>query len=93
MEEEKQAPQTTPQTAPQAAKKKKKPKFVDDGHTVYSMEGLDPAPRVKESDKVGLTRKERRAAIRAALAVYMPRVLLIVACFAAAALLIYFWLS
>ncbi len=73
--------------------KKKKPKFVDDGRTIYSMEGLDPAPRVKESEKLGLTRKERRAAIRAALAVYMPRVLLVVGCFIVTGLLIYLWLS
>lgn len=78
---------------PPKAKKKKKRKFVDDGHTVYSMEGLNPAPRVKQSDKTGLTQKERRAAVRAALAVYLPRVLLIIACFVIAGLLIYLWLS
>lgn len=72
-------------------KKKKKKKFVDDGHTVYSMAGLEDPHARKKSD-VSLTRKERRAAIKAALSIYLPRLLLVIACFAAAIVLIYFWL-
>ncbi|MGN1078198.1 MAG: hypothetical protein ACI4ST_06750 [Candidatus Gallimonas sp.] len=54
------------------------------------MEGLSDAPK---KEKVGLTRKERRAAIRAGLSVYMPRVLLVIGCFTVAFLIIYLWLN
>lgn len=72
-------------------RKKAKKKFVDDGHTVYSMEGLGDRRAPKKSD-VSLTRKERWAAIRAAMSVYLPRILLVLACFAVAVVLVYFWL-
>ena len=49
--------------------KPKKPKYVDDGHTVYSMENL--TGEKPKGEKPQLTGKERRAAIRAALAYYL----------------------
>ena len=51
-----------------------KKKYVDDGHTIYNMDNVPQAfYRRKSTDKnVGLNRKERRAAIRAALATYLP---------------------
>lgn len=71
--------------------KKKKPKYVDDGHTVYSMAGLDGTSKQKE-EPVGLTRRERWAAIRAGLAHYLPPFLLVLGCFIVTGLLMYFWL-
>lgn len=74
-------------------KKKKKVKYIDDGHTVYSMEGLDEARGIKRrGDSVKLSRKERWAAIRAAFARFFPIFLGVVGCFSLAALLLYFWL-
>lgn len=74
-------------------KKKKKVKYIDDGHTVYSMEGLDEARGIKRrDDSIKLTRKEKWAAIRAAFARFLPIFLGVVACFSLTALLLYFWL-
>lgn len=76
--------------------KKKKTKVVyleDDGHTVYSMENLDGGVAKKDKDEVKLEKKEKAAAIRAAFAVYLPRLLLVIGCFIIVGLLTYLWLS
>jgi len=49
--------------------------------------------RPPKGEKVGLTRKERRAAIKAAFACYFPIFLGVLLCFTVAALLIYLWLK
>lgn len=75
-------------------KKKKKTEYIDDGHTVYSMDGVQsPWSRSKKEDGAGLTRAEKRAAIKAAFKVYLPIFLGVAACFALVALLMYFWLK
>ena len=71
--------------------KKTKIKYVDDGHTVYSMEGLT-GKLPEEKDRPNLTKKERRALIRAAFGHYLPPVLVALAGFTLAALLLYLWL-
>ena len=54
-------------------KNKKKIVYVDDGRTVYNMDGVGGAKHYeKDEEKSGLTRKEKRAAIRAALETYLP---------------------
>lgn len=68
---------------------KKKVEYKDDGHTVYSMDGLQK----EKKGNLEVTRKERWAIIRAAMAVYLPRFLLIILAFTIAILLIYFWLK
>ncbi len=74
-------------------KNKKKIVYVDDGRTVYNMDGVGGAKHYeKDEEKSGLTRKEKRAAIRAALETYLPVLGLVALSFTAAALLIYFWL-
>ncbi len=73
-------------------KKKKKVVYIDDGHTVYSMEGLDPDVAKRKNAETNLTRKERHALIRAGMARYLPILFLVLACFAVAAVLLYFWL-
>lgn len=72
-------------------KKAKKVAYVDDGHTVYDMSGLDGGRKASRDD-VGLTRSERRAVIKAALGRYMPVVLMTILCFALVAALMSFWL-
>ena len=87
------------------AKKKVKVVYVDDGRTLYDMDGVSrqnaflPQKVTQKSDKdkkkderVGLDRKETRAAIRAGFAVYGPIFLGVLACFALVALCMYFWL-
>ena len=71
-------------------KKKKKVVYVDDGHTVYSMEALSKTPRKGNGPK--LTKKERRAAIAAALGHFLPILLLVLTCFVATGLLLWLWL-
>ena len=48
---------------------KRKTEFVDDGRTVYDMSGLDDmhrtGPRREKKESISVTRKERRALIRA----------------------------
>lgn len=73
-------------------KKKSKIKYIDDGHTVYNMDGVGGARHREKKDETGLTRKERRAAIRAALETYLPVLLTVLAAFSVVGILIYFWL-
>ena len=70
-------------------KKKTKTKYIDDGHTVYNMDGVGGA-RHREPK---LSKKEKRAAIRAALETYLPGLLMVVAAFTLASLLIFLWLK
>ncbi len=74
--------------------KKQKPVYIDDGHTVYSMENLPSVARKKKKDEgVNVTKKERRAMIKAAYLYYLPRLLLAIACFAGVAVLLWLWLK
>lgn len=74
-------------------KKKKRLPYVDDGHTVYDMSGLSKARGESDPEsQVGLTRGEKRAAIRAAFAKYLPVLLTVLVCFFLTMLLIRCWL-
>ena len=85
-------------------KKKVKVVYVDDGRTIYDMSGVTrpgqvifPEKKEKEKDnkknkkneRVGLTRAERWAVIKAAYAVYLPMLFGVVLCFFAAAVIMY----
>ena len=72
----------------------KKEKFVDDGHTIYNMD-VDGMPHrtIKTKNGISLTKKERKAVILAALAHYMPIVLMAIFCFGITMILMYFWLK
>lgn len=70
----------------------KKQKYIDDGHTIYSMEGLKP-DRVKREDDVELNRRERFAAIRAAFETYLVPFVLTLLGFGVTFVLLYFWLK
>ena len=80
---------------------------MDDGRTLYDMDGVrrqnvlipdkitnDRLEKEKGKDKeqASLERKERRAAIRAGYAVYLPIVLIVLGCFALVGVIAYFWL-
>ena len=72
--------------------KKQKTVYIDDGHTVYSMENL-PGGRKHTGEEPLLEKKERRAAIRAAFAHYLPILFMTIGCFAAVGILLYFRLT
>lgn len=78
---------------------KKKNEYVDDGHTVYSMEGVTRPgavlPKFKKKVKTqdDVTRKEKNAMIRAAFKSYLPAFLTVLCCFAAVFALLYLWLK
>ena len=87
-------------------KKKVKVVYVDDGRTVYDMSGVtrpcqiifpekkektrDEQKKKKNKEQVGLSKKERWAAIKAAYSVYFPMLLGVLACFGLAAVILYF---
>lgn len=74
-------------------KKKESEPYVDDGHTVFNMDGVGGAHHVeKEEEHTRLTRAERRAILRAALSSYLPVFGLILLCFTVVLLMLYFWL-
>ena len=73
-------------------KKKDKRAFVDDGRTVYDMSGLNPDGK-KDKEPVGLSRKEKHAAIRAALLVYGRIFLIVLGSFAVIAVLLWLWIK
>ena len=73
--------------------KVRKAPYIDDGHTIYDMSGLnDSRKKTDPENNLGMSRKEKFAAIRAALIVYLPGLLAILAGFGLTMLLIYFWL-
>lgn len=75
-------------------KKKKKAKYIDDGHTIYSMDVDAKWNRNKIKDKsVYTTKEDRKLLIRAAYRAYIPKLLIVLFGFALAILLIYFWLK
>ncbi len=73
-------------------KEKKKNVYIDDGHTVYDMSGLDKS-KSKSDDGVQMTKKEKRAAVRAAFERFLPIFIGVLLCFTATMLLIRLWLS
>ncbi len=90
-----EAPVMPPSQEDKSTKKnKKEPRpYVDDGHTVYDMSCFqDPREREAQKNRVGLTRRERWAVIRAAFMRFAPPMLLTVLGFLAAMMLIRLWL-
>lgn len=78
---------------------KKTTEYVDDGHTVYNMDGVTRPnavfPKFKKKVKTedDVTRKEKNAIIRAAFKAYFPVFLTVLSCFVVAVLLLYLWLN
>ncbi len=79
---------------PEKKQIKQKPKFVDDGRTIYSMENVPSRTgKTGKDDGLQVTRKERRAMRRAAMLYYLPRLGIAIACFALTAVLLWLWLK
>ena len=87
-------------------RKKKKDEWVDDGHTIVPMtgeeipsssraffQGRERKRNVKQRGKSDITGKETRAMIRAVFAIWLPRLLMILASFALVGVIMYFWLK
>ena len=88
------------------SKKEEKQEWVDDGRTIAPMTGeeiptssrgfflgRERKRNAKQRGKSDITRKERRAMIRAMFLVMLPRLLIILACFSLVFALMYLWLS
>ncbi|MGM9969594.1 MAG: hypothetical protein ACI35S_04260 [Anaeroplasma sp.] len=76
--------------------KKRKEKYIDDGHTIYNMdiEGFKwHDQNIKKQNKIYTDKKERRAMIIAAFKVYIPKLFIILIGFSLAFILIYIWLK
>ena len=89
-------------------KKKVKVVYVDDGRTIYDMSGVTRPGQIlfpenkeksckekeknKKNERVGLTKAERWAVIKAAYAVYLPVLFGVIACFSLAAVLMYLFI-
>ncbi len=74
-------------------KKKQRVPYVDDGHTIYDMSCLRKPGEGAEQNGVGLTRREKWAAIRAAFCHYIPALLITIGAFGITLLLMYLWLT
>ena len=74
-------------------KKCKKQPYVDDGHTIYDMSALTGEDKIDPTKHVGLSTKEKIAAILAAFECYLPMLLLVLGSFAFVMLLITLWLN
>ena len=73
-------------------KKRKKQPYIDDGHTVYDMSMLTGKDKKRPSQHVGLSRKEKIAAIFAAFECYFPMLLVVLGSFLVVMLLMKLWL-
>ena len=76
--------------------KRKKDEYIDDGHTIYSMdiEGFKwHDSKIKNKDSVYVTKEDKKLLIRAALKSYIPKMLIVLLGFTFAIILIYFWLN
>lgn len=73
--------------------KKQRKVYIDDGHTIYDMSGLTGKGDDTKSEKsISLSRKEKHAAIRAALITYLPALITGIVCFGLTMLLMRLWL-
>lgn len=73
--------------------KKQKKEYVDDGHTIYDMSALTGKDKSDPAHQVGLSGKEKIAAILAAFQCYIPMLLIVLGSFFFVMLLIALWLS
>lgn len=74
--------------------KKKKVKYIDDGHTIYSMDVDAPWSEKKvDKEKSYVSKEEERLLIFAAFRAYFPKLLIVLLGFGLAIILIYLWLK
>ena len=75
--------------------KKKKQEYIDDGHTIFSMD-VDADwnnQKDKKEKSMYVTKEENRTLIVAAFKAYFPKLLMVLFGFGLAIILIYFWLK
>ena len=75
--------------------KKNKKEFIDDGHTIYSMD-CDASwskGRHQNKENIYVSKEEKKLLIKAAFRTYTPKLLMVLFCFGLAILLIYLWLK
>lgn len=74
--------------------KKEKKEYIDDGHTIYSMD-VDAKWSKKHNKKesIYVSKEERFMLIKAAFLAYFPKLLLVLFSFGLAIILIYLWLK
>ena len=72
--------------------KKEKQKYIDDGHTIYSM-NVDAKWSNSKKESIPVPKEERILLIKAAFRAYFPKLLLVLICFALTIILLYFWLK
>lgn len=72
--------------------KKEKQKYIDDGHTIYSMD-VDAKWSNSEKQSIPVPKEERTLLIKAAFRAYFPKLLLVLICFTLTIILLYFWLK
>lgn len=73
--------------------KKNKYVYEDDGHTIYSMENLDPKYIKQKDSGIYLNKKEKSALIKAAFLKFLPILLVCIVGFGLAMLFIALWLK
>ena len=74
-------------------KKNKKEEYIDDGHTIYSMEVDAKWSKDKKNKSIPVPKDERKLLIKAAYRAYIPKLLLVLLCFGLTIILLYFWLK
>ena len=74
--------------------KKEKKEYIDDGHTIYSMD-VDAKwnNRHDKKETIYVSKEERRTLIKAAFRTYIPKLLIVLLGFGLAIVLVYFWLK
>ena len=73
--------------------KNNKKEYIDDGHTIYSMDVDAKWARPKEEkQRIYVSREEKRILIKAAFRAFTPKLLIVLLSFGLAIILIYFWL-
>lgn len=73
--------------------KEEKQKYIDDGHTIYSMEVDAKWSKDKKNKSIPVPKDERKLLIKAAYRAYIPKLLLVLLCFGLTIILLYFWLK
>ena len=71
---------------------KNKKEYIDDGHTIYSMDVDAKWAKKENSNSVYVTKEERKLLIKACFKAYLPKLLIVLLGFGLAIILIYFWL-
>ena len=74
-------------------KNKRKEEYIDDGHTIYSMDVDAKWSKPKESNStIYVSKEEKRLLMKAAFRAYIPKLLIVLLGFGLAIILMYFWL-